>query len=230
MKLRKHIPLLVIPLLVNTEVFAGTFWFPIEGVYPYTAKVTAVPDLDQTIKSIRVRTGETGRHANGCLAYDPKYPCKSTYVKDYTVWGFLKDGGGSWDADGILITGGLKYMWYDNHTGYDFANSAGYKGKTVHAVEDGVISSVSAPWGQIGIKHVINGITYYTYYTHMDISKTQLDLPVGKKINRWDVLGTVSNTGTGGVHLHFTVKKGSKIVDPYGEWVNGREVQPYLWE
>ena len=225
--------------LFATKAYPGSFWFPIDDVYPYTVKVTAFPDLDPAIGVIKTRMGENGRKSNGCIAYTKTYPCTNPYKKDYSVWGYKKDGGGKWNVAGIDYVSDPYIMWYDNHNGYDFSDpDTGYAGKSVHAVEDGIIKSVNSDWGQVEIEHNINGVIYRTIYTHMDISQTKANLIIDTKVYRWFKLGTVSNKTPAGIsvgkHLHFVTKKkvGTlwKIVDPYGHWENGREVEPYLWE
>ena len=232
-----NISLFCLLFLFVTKVNAGSFWFPIDGIYPYTVKVTAFPDLDPTIGVIKTRMGEKGRKSNGCVSLSTDYPCTSPYKKDYSVWGYKKDGGGKWNVAGINYVSDIYIMWYDNHNGYDFYDLS-YAGKSVHAVENGVIKSVNSDWGQVEIEHNINGVIYRTSYTHMDISKTKSSLVVGTNVYRWFKLGTVSNKAPAGIsvgkHLHFVTKKkvGTSwlTVDPYGHWENGVEVEPYLWE
>lgn len=235
---RNAVALFILLFLFTTKTQAGSFWFPIETVYPYTVKVTAVPDLDTAIGVIKTRMGEKGRKSNGCVAlFSDTYPFTSAYKKDYSVWGYKKDGGGKWNLAGINYAGDPYIMWYDNHNGYDFSDPS-YSGKSVHAVENGVIKLVNSDWGQVEIEHNINGVIYRTTYTHMDISTTRSSLIVGTTIYRWFKLGTVSNKTPAGIsvgkHLHFVTKKkvgtSWKIVDPYGHWENGVEVEPYLWE
>lgn len=237
---RTFVTLLSLLVSFTTEAGAGSFWFPIDGVYPYTVKVTAIPDLDTVIGVIKTRMGERGRKSNGCQADTAGYPCTNAYKKDYSVWGYKKDGGGNWNMAGInyddgISNNGLQYMWYDNHNGYDFYDPS-YNDKSIHAVEEGIIKSVNNDWGQVEIEHNINGVLYRTYYTHMDISQTRSNLIVGTKVWRWFKLGTVSKKAPISVdeHLHFVTKKkvgdSWKVVDPYGHWENGREVEPYLWE
>ena len=242
MKFNKKVGLSLFSLLflITTKVFAGSFWFPIDGVYPYTVEVTSFPDLDRTVGVIKTRMGEKGRKANGCIALTKSYPCTNAYKKDYSVWAYKKDGGGIWNVAGINYISDSYFMWYDNHFGYDFSDRAtGYAGKGVHAVEDGVIKAIDSDWGRVTIEHNIKGVIYRTTYTHMDISKTKADMTVGKTVWRWYKLGVVSNKAPAvysfGNHLHFTTEKklsdGSyKMVDPYGQWENGVEVEPYLWE
>ncbi len=224
--------------LFTTKAFAGSFWFPIDAVYPYTVKVTAFPDLDTAVGVIKTRMGEKGRKSNGCVAYTTDYPCTDPYKKDYSVWGYKKDGGGKWNLAGINYTGDPYIMWYDNHFGYDFYDLS-YADKSVHAVENGTIIEVNLDWGRVKVEHNINGVVYRTTYTHMDISTTKSSLIVGTKVYRWFKLGILSNKAPPiykfKKHLHFVTEKkmsdGSyKMVDPYGHWVNGVEVEPYLWE
>lgn len=214
---------------------AGTFWFPIDGHYPYSTNlvVTAVPDLDQTTDTIRTRLWETGEK-------------DVDSITSGGLWAFVKDGGGDWDFDGVRYDDnqggtGHEYVWYDNHTGYDFISTDSGTHE-IHAVEDGETCGYSSTYGQICIEHSLSGGTYRTWYTHMSNIPSALKTNggVGHSIYRWQYLGDMSNTGASSVHLHFVTRKlvGSDwvVVDPYGhkpDWpgnTNDDSNNPYLWD
>jgi hypothetical protein len=229
---------------------AGTFWFPLEGLYPYSVQVTAVPDLDQRPYYMRSRMNEVGRRSNGCLP-DNSYQCSNTFDAAKSVWGYLKDGGGNWEFDGVQYndltsTSKHAYLWYDNHRGYDFITTQ--SNAPVHTVEAGTFCGITPKYGQVCVQHILPSGTYKTYYTHMaNIPSSISSLGFGQKIAKWAKVGTVSNVGTSEVHLHFVVQKydpkhlsysrrkvtddGWIVVDPYGlkNGPYGSDIEPYLW-
>lgn len=229
---------------------AGTFWFPIEGHYPYSSNliVTAVPDLDGAVGSIKTRLFETGKKVNGCHFYGPN-SCSSPFIPGgVSVWAYLKDGGGDWSFDGVLyddLEGGTgkKWLWYDNHGGYDFISTDMSVTHNIRAVEDGVTCGYWPSLGQICIRHTLPTGTYQTLYTHMknipDYLKTNSG--VGHTITKWDFLGEMGKQGALAVHLHFATRKVLspgvyETVDPYGHKPNWPSStaddpnNPYLWE
>jgi murein DD-endopeptidase MepM/ murein hydrolase activator NlpD len=223
---------------ISNPVYAGTFWFPLEGYYPYQVPISAVPDLDTRDGYIKTRLSDTGKRENGCIDNNTTQSCVLPFDSTTDVWGFKKDGGGDWWLDGVPYDDGLSgsgsvYMWYDNHRGYDFAVP---EGVGVHAVEAGTTCTFYAPLNQVCLKHVVNGVTYQTYYAHMRNVPTRLKT-VGNVVTKWEYLGYVSKYGAEGVHLHFVTRKLVKgtlvTVDPYGhkEWRNGGwiDTEPYLW-
>jgi murein DD-endopeptidase MepM/ murein hydrolase activator NlpD len=107
-----------------------------------------------------------------------------------------------------------KYMWYDNHHGYDFAVQ---QWTPVRAVASGYVTDYNLEFGQVTIDH---GNGYQTIYTHMYINQC---LPY---VNKGTIIGYVSDVGApGAIHLHFVVKKWGELVDPYGG-----SGEPVLWE
>jgi hypothetical protein len=73
----------------------------------------------------------------------------------------------------------------------------------------------------VWIRHTINGVTYYTYYGHLNTIEE--NIPIGSQSNtvfvkRGDPIGAAGDTGTGLpglIHLHFQVQRGSTVLDPY---------------
>ena len=234
---------------ITSFVTAGSFWFPLDGHYPYSNynNIQAVTDLDQRNFYVRSRMNETGRYSNGCLNDMTGGSCgsKSTFSNS-SVWGYKKDGSGSWQFDGVPYVGSVTYIYYDNHRGYDFAVPAG---TGVHAVEDGTFCGHVPAYRQICIQHSISEGTYQTYYTHMNNIPSWLkNASIGTFISQWTKLGTVYKVGASGVHLHFATYKydpyhpnystrktpsdnGWIVVDPYGlkNGPGGTDLEPYLW-
>ncbi|KXJ98752.1 MAG: Peptidase family M23 [Parcubacteria bacterium OLB19] len=235
-----YLPVFVLLFSFSINSQAGTFWFPIEGHYPYSSnlKITAIPDLDRNTNSIKTRLWQKGIKNSQTIT-----------VKGLNA--FTKNGGGDWDFDGVRYNDsqggtGKKYVWYDNHNGYDFITTGLVKDPQIFSVEAGKVINYDAEYGQVGIEHNINGIIYRTYYTHMKDIPTNVQI-IGSKVSKWQLLGRMSNkskaTEPVGVHLHFTTKKkvgtvGDDwvIVDPYGHKPNWPSDttddpnNPYLWQ
>lgn len=239
----------VTAIAVSGAVQAGTFWFPIEAHYPYSSnlKVTAVPDLDPVVGSIKTRLFETGKKSNGCIAYTSGYPCTNPFNSSNSVWAYRKDGGGAdWSFDGVPYTDDWstskkRWLWYDNHNGYDFVSKT-VSNPRIFSVEAGVVCGYSSSWGQICIQHNVGGVSYQTWYTHMTGIPSSVTT-LGTYLPKWTFLGNMGGTAPGGsvgVHLHFATKKlvgGTWVtVDPYGHKPNWPSStaddpnHPYLWE
>lgn len=234
---------------------AGTFWFPLNGFYPYSSgnNITAVPDLNQLSEVVRSRMNEYGRRAKGCLDGVTGGSCIGSW-NSTKVWGYKKDSVGLWELDGVPYSGNKNYLYYDNHRGYDFAVAAGTE---VRTVEDGTFCGIYTAEGQVCIKHILPSGTYRTYYTHMNIATWVKSLNEGDWVGKWANIGNVSNVSqySVGVHLHFATYKydsscasnptqtrcqerlgnvgpGWIVVDPYGlkNGVGGTDIEPYLWQ
>ena len=231
----KKIILLFVFTAITSVSFAGSFYFPLEGHYPYSSNnnIEAVPDLDVRTYYMKSRMNETGDYWNGYKYSDGQI-------------GYKKDGGGDWGFDGVPYVEDETYLYYDNHRGYDFVVP---QYTAVHAVEDGTFCGYVATYGQICIQHNLTEGVYQTYYTHMtNIPSSIKNMSYGQTIYRWTKVGEVSNVGASGVHLHFTTYKydpnhpdystrktpnnnGWIVVDPYGlkDGVGGDDLEPYLW-
>lgn len=100
-----------------------------------------------------------------------------------------------------------------DHGGIDIAGGApnGGRGTPIYAVNDGKVSVInpnsSTAGKMIFIKHPGG---WQTEYMHLD------SILVGySNVSRGQVIGTMGNTGnSSGTHLHFTVRKDGKKVDP----------------
>ena len=85
------------------------------------------------------------------------------------------------------------------HMGYDIG---GRRGDPIVAVSDGKVTKVKSTWSGTGAgKYLVidhkNG--YFSRYMHMDSFTVGLD----QEVNQGQVIGTMGNTGTTPVHLHF---------------------------
>ena len=98
------------------------------------------------------------------------------------------------------------------HTGIDISNALD---TPIQATADGQV--VDAGWMDrygwgVRIRHTQD---QETLYAHLN----RLDVKVGQKVSRGDILGTMGRSGNAtGVHLHYEVRQGGKPINP----------QPYL--
>jgi murein DD-endopeptidase MepM/ murein hydrolase activator NlpD len=109
-----------------------------------------------------------------------------------------------WPAAGRITQG---YRFY--HKAYDVANKGG--GSILAADSGTVVASSWDPSGY-GNKVVIDhGNGYVTLYGHLSI----LQVHVGQRVNRGDVIGQMGNTGRStGTHLHFEIRQGGVLLNP----------------
>jgi len=206
--------------------FAGFLGSPLSGYGPYTTPITAVMDHDSRWNYIESYTGETGSYWDGCLAYVNGQNVVCAEWNEPYPWAYKKSGGGDWSImfnyDDDASGSGYQYLWYDNHTGYDYGV---LQWTPVLAAASGYVTYYDSTWGQIKIDH---GNGYRTAYTHMTNIVPNY---CPQYVTKGSVIGYVSNVApiSVGYHLHFEVEKnvsGSWVeVDPYGG-----SGQPVLWE
>lgn len=95
------------------------------------------------------------------------------------------------------------------HSGIDIAAPLN---TPIYAAADGKIIHASRNGGyglEVSIDH---GNTYETNYAHLN----RIDVEVGDKVNKGDVIGGMGTTGRStGVHLHFEIKRDGEYTDPY---------------
>jgi murein DD-endopeptidase MepM/ murein hydrolase activator NlpD len=104
------------------------------------------------------------------------------------------------------------------HEGVDYLAAPGSK---VPVIADGTVVEVGNPSGNRGvyaiIRHDIDGVTWYSSYSHMQWGS--MHLTVGQKIKRGHTVGRVGSTGQStGAHLFF------QILD-----ANDRAIDPVPW-
>lgn len=94
------------------------------------------------------------------------------------------------------------------HNGMDFL---GPHATPIYATADGVVSR-SAYFGGFGkTVEIQHGYGYRSLYAHM----TKLAVPEKAKVKRGELIGFMGSTGrSSGTHLHYTIYKNDKAVDP----------------
>ena len=231
--------------------------FPLDKGTPYTARVVAVFDNDRATGVVRAYNGDIGSVEPLDLGNG--------------VVGYKKAGGGSFDFpliyydDAETIPGVNEYLFYDNHTGYDYGNPV-VAGDTVRAALGGtlclptdktsgdgtniwrnsskcpVIDNVlhvsgTTQWDKYHVAYIIHPGGFSTWYVHIDSANTEgLEENVRNQIvqngyatvTRNQHIAYAGKRGTAGVHLHFGVRSGDTLIDPYGK--GGNPSQEVLWE
>jgi murein DD-endopeptidase MepM/ murein hydrolase activator NlpD len=94
------------------------------------------------------------------------------------------------------------------HYGMDFTAATG---TDVFATGIGVVKSASHETGYGNIVVIDHGYGYETFYAHL----SKINVQIGQKVNRGDVIGFVGSTGTSTApHLHYEVSKNGTKVNP----------------
>lgn len=94
------------------------------------------------------------------------------------------------------------------HYGMDFTAATG---TDVFATGIGVIKEASRETGYGNRVVIDHGFGYETFYAHL----SKINVKVGQKVNRGDVIGFVGSTGTSTApHLHYEVSKNGTKVNP----------------
>lgn len=141
-------------------------------------------------------------------------PSKSTTpTQPRTVAQSFTPDAGSVSAVGSFIwpaSGGITQGYRFYHKAIDIANRSG---GPILASDAGVVTV--AGWvdgygygNRVMIDH---GNGYVTLYAHLSVVQVQ----VGQRVNRGDVIGQMGNTGRStGTHLHFEIRQGSVLLNP----------------
>ncbi|GAB4485421.1 MAG: M23 family metallopeptidase [Thermodesulfovibrionales bacterium] len=96
----------------------------------------------------------------------------------------------------------------DFHSGIDIAADPG---TPVRATADGIVSFSDWSGGSGNLVAIEHGFGYSTYYAHNKL----LNVRVGQKVKRGDVIGYVGSTGNStGPHVHYEVWQDGKILNP----------------
>ncbi len=128
-----------------------------------------------------------------------------TVVKTPDAGSVTATGNFVWPAAGGISQG---YRFY--HKAIDIANKSG---GPILAADSGTV--VVAGWvdnsgygNRIMIDH---GNGYVTLYGHLSV----VQVSVGQRVNRGDVIGQMGSTGRStGTHLHFEIRQGSVLLSP----------------
>ena len=109
-----------------------------------------------------------------------------------------------WPTSGRITQG---YRFY--HKAWDIANGGG---GPILAADAGTV--VAAGWDPSGYGNKVvidHGNGFVTLYAHQSV----LQVRVGQRVNRGDVIGQMGSTGRStGVHLHFEIRQGGVLLDP----------------
>ena len=95
------------------------------------------------------------------------------------------------------------------HHGIDLAGPVGLE---VHCTGEGTVTIAHVSRYGYGKEVVVDhGYGYTSRYAHLD----EIQVKVGQKLKRGEVLGTLGNTGKStGPHLHYEIRKGGHPVNP----------------
>lgn len=114
----------------------------------------------------------------------------------------------------------LKYIKF--HAGMDFTADTG---TPIYATGEGEVIQADAKSSGYG-NHVRidHGYGYVTLYAHM----SKMNVYVGQKVKRGDVIGYVGNTGlSAGPHCHYEVRKNGNPVNPVNFYYNDLTPEEY---
>ena len=114
----------------------------------------------------------------------------------------------------------LKYNKF--HAGMDFTAD---RGTPIYATGEGTVIQADSKASGYG-KHVRidHGYGYVTLYAHM----SKMNVKVGQKVKRGDVIGFVGNSGlSAGPHCHYEVRKNGNPVNPVNFYYNDLTAEEY---
>lgn len=198
---------------------------PLDGYTPYNVPVSAVMDNSIGVEGlITTHNNQEGRFEDGCKEYVSSgvyADCTGT-VSNYNppseVLGYKRTGGGSFSL-GINYNDGVsggEYIFYDEHTGYDFVPAgAANLNVPVYAAASGTVSYGNGTWNEVIITSVDGATTYTTHYLHME--DDDYLIANGATVTKGDRIGTVGGMGGVSPHLHLTVRRNGTRIDPYRE-------------
>ncbi len=107
------------------------------------------------------------------------------------------------------------------HEGIDFTAPVGTE---VYATGDGVVIQSDRKGGYGKCITINHGFGYSTLYAHL----SRIDVKVGQKVQRGQVIGHVGNTGKSTApHLHYEVHKNQRPVDPINFFFNDLTPEEY---
>jgi len=180
--------------------------FPLANDTPYTATISAV--VDHSVSTgfncpdnvVTAYTGERGELQYGKSNWST--PTTGSSCLGQTLWGFAQNGLAPFSVNGQYnspdLNGNDLFLFYDGHTGYDYRSA---EGTTVYAAAAGS----AIPYSD-GVK-ITHPSGYDTYYLHL----SSISIGLGQSVLKGAPIGTM-----GTKDLHFTVKKGTQRIDPYG--------------
>ena len=107
------------------------------------------------------------------------------------------------------------------HEGMDFSANIG---TPVYATGNGVVTKAGWQSGYGKIIKIDHGYGYETWYAHLN----DMDVRVGQKVVRGQVIGEVGNTGKStGPHLHYEVHVKGRVVNPVNYYFMDLSAEDY---
>lgn len=133
---------------------------------------------------------------------------RKTVAANYTADAGSVSATGSfiWPASGRVTQG---YRFY--HKAVDIASKGG---GAILASDSGIVTVASwlDNYGYGNRVVIDHGNGYQTLYAHL----SAVQVKVGQRVNRGDVLGQMGNTGRStGTHLHFEIRQGGSLMNPF---------------
>jgi hypothetical protein len=112
--------------------------FPLAGRTPYTMRVVAIQDHDSREGIIKAYDGEMG--SGNSLCYDlNEHPCLQNGYKRSDTFGTFRLPLITYDEE-IPTSPAKDFVWYDNHTGYDYAEPGMQNGiYPIYAAASGIL-------------------------------------------------------------------------------------------
>lgn len=115
-----------------------------------------------------------------------------------------------WPAEGVITT---NFTYRGRRTGHSGIDIAAPTGTPIYAAVSGRVSSSGwnpFGYGQLVIVHGVDGRDYY--YAH----NSKLLAQVGQAVEQGERLALMGSTGnSSGSHLHFEVRDGTRILNPF---------------
>lgn len=108
------------------------------------------------------------------------------------------------------------------HAGMDFTAPTG---TPIYSTGDGrVVRADNSATGYGNHVRIEHGYGYLTLYAHM----SKMNVKVGDKVKRGDIIGYVGNTGKSmGPHLHYEVRKNNNPINPVNFYFNDLTPEEY---
>jgi len=214
-------PKIVVQYLKNpNDPFSICFPLKQDGASMYTTKITAVFDHSMTTgncadNTVTAFTGEQGQAANDIShwSFPASGPGCSGYLHGLAGTSLFSLNGQYKHTDGEEP---FRFLYYDGHTGYDYEADTG---TPVYATASGTIVIVGGDFNTLKIVHDVGG--YETHYAHLSSH-----IRTSGHVEKGELVALSGETGVeGSPHLHLTIYKDVKRVDPYG-W-HGSYPDPY---
>lgn len=176
--------------------------------------IKVAEEIDVINSQLKVQSESYKSVIKKAIEKDKKLDCKPgiqpVSVKDFTR---VSDYYG-WRRDPFT---GARRM----HYGIDLT---GPRGCPVYCTGNGIVTKAEYARGYGKLVEIDHGYNYKTRYAHLD----KIDVTVGQRLKRGEVVGKLGNTGRStGPHLHYEVRYLNKPVNPLDYYRNNLSVAEY---